>query len=143
MDAHETGSGPQKKIAITIKDPAHNSGAIAVHVYFVGKGPKGERFIYAHADLAVNLRGAAQASATVDIPELKSDPNRRAPQGFVLAGIGTSEGWIALAQTQGRTIATKASTPALLEVAQGKSKDSLPTMVSEYQNRSPASPVAP
>jgi hypothetical protein len=135
MDAHETGSGAQKKIAITIKDPAHNSGAIAVHVYFVGKGPKGERFIYAHADLAVNLRGAAQASATVDVPELKSDPNRRAPKGFVLTGGGTSEGWIALAQTHGRTIATKASAPALLEVAQGKSKDSLPAMISEYKNR--------
>jgi hypothetical protein len=137
MDAHETGSGAQKKIAITIKDPAHNSGAIAVHVYFVGKGPKGERFIYAHADLAVNLRGAAQANTTVDVPELKSDPNRHAPKGFVLAGIGTSEGWIALAQSNGRTIATKASSPALLEVPQGKSKDSLPAMISEYQNRAP------
>jgi hypothetical protein len=135
MEAHETGSGPQKKIAITIKDPAHSAGAIAVHVYFVGKGPKGERFIYAHADLAVNLRGASQASATVDVPELKSDPNRRAPKGFVLAGIGSSEGWIALAQTNGRTVSSQASTPALLEVAQGKSKDSLSTMISEYQNR--------
>jgi hypothetical protein len=137
MDAHETGSGAQKKIAITIKDPAHNPGAIAVHVYFVGKGPKGERFIYAHADLAVNLRGAAQASATVDVPELKADPNRRAPKGFVLAGIGTSEGWIALAQTRGRTFASQASTPALLEVVQGKSKDSLPAMISDYQKRTP------
>jgi hypothetical protein len=135
MDAHETGSGAQKKIVISIKDSAHPTDAIAVHVYFVGKGPKGERFIYAHADLSVNLRGTSQASATVDVPELKPDPNRRAPKGFVLAGIGTSEGWIALAQTQGQTIALEASTPALLEVAHGKSKDSLQAMISDYQNR--------
>lgn len=137
MDAHETGSGTQKKIVITIKDPPHNAGAIAVHVYFVGKAPKGERFIYAHADLSVNLRGTSQASAEVDIPELKSDPNRRAPKGFVLSGIGTKEGWIALAQTKGRTIATQASTPALLEVIHGKSKDFLSTMISEYEQRAP------
>lgn len=135
MDAHETGFGAQKKIAITIKGSPKTAGAIAVHVYFVGKGPKGERFIYADADLAVNLRGAAQVSATVDVPELKSDPNRRAPKGFVLAGIGTAEGWIALAQTNGRTIATKASTAALEELIQGKSKDSLPAMISEYRSR--------
>ena len=83
----------------------------------------------------VTPRGTSQASAEVEVPELKSDPNRRAPKGFVLAGIGTSEGWIALAQIQGRTIASEASTPALLEVAHGKSKDSLPAMNSEYQNR--------
>jgi hypothetical protein len=135
MEAHETGSGAQKKIAITVKGSGHTPSPIAVHVYFVGKGPKGDRFIFADADLTVNLRGASQASATVDVPELKSDPNRRAPKGFVLAGIGTSEGWIALAQTNRRTIATKASIPALLEVAQGKSKDSLPAMISEYRNR--------
>jgi hypothetical protein len=135
MDAQETGSGPQKKIVITVKNSARTAGPIAVHIYFVGKGPKGERFIYGDADLSVNLRGAPQASATVDVPELKSDPNRRAPKGFVLAGIGTKEGWIGLAQTQGRTFATKASTASLLEVAQGKSKDSLPAMISEYRNR--------
>jgi hypothetical protein len=135
MDAHETGSGAQKKIAITIRDSAHTAAPIAVQVYFVGKGPKGERFIYGDADLSVNLRGTSQASATVDMPELKYDPNRRAPQGFVLAGIGTKEGWLVLAQTRGRTFATRASSPALLELAQGKSKDSLPAMISEYRSR--------
>ena len=135
MEAHETGSGPQKKIAITIRDPGHTAGAIAVHVCFVGKAPNDSRFIYADADLSVNLHGTSQASATVDLPELKSDPNRRAPKGFVLAGIGTMEGWIALAQIDGRTVATQASAPALLEVLQGKSKDSLPAMISDYEKR--------
>jgi hypothetical protein len=135
LDAHETGSGSQKKIVITIKSSGHTGGPIAVHVYFVGKGPKGDRFLYGDADLAVNLRGAPQARAEVDMPELKTDPNRRAPKGFVLEGIGAKEGWIALAQTEGRTFATKASTPALLELAQGRSKDSLPAMISEYRNR--------
>jgi hypothetical protein len=139
MEAHETGSGSQRKIAVTIKDPAQTAGAIDVHVYFVGKAPNGSRFIYAHADLSVNLRGATQASAKVDLTELKSDPNRRAPKGFVLAGIGTMEGWIAIARAHGRTVATQASTPALIELVQGKSKDSLPAMVSDYEKR----PVAP
>ena len=135
MEARETGSGPAKKIVITIKESSHGAEAIAVHVYFVGKAPNASRFIYAHADLAVNLRGTSQASANVDVPELKSDPNRRAPKGFVLAGIGTMDGWIALAHTGGRTVATQASSPALLEVVQGKSKDSLPAMVSDYEKR--------
>jgi hypothetical protein len=135
MEAHQTGSGAQKKIAITIKDTAGNAAPIAAHVYFVGKAPNGARFIYAHADLSMNLHGTSQANAEVDVPELKSDPNRRAPKGFVLTGIGTMEGWIALAQTHGRTVSTAASTPALLEVVQGKSKDSLPAMISDYEKR--------
>jgi hypothetical protein len=135
MEAHQIGSGGQKKITITIKDTPHNAASISAHVYFVGKAPNGSRFIYAHADLTMNLHGTSQANAEVDVPELKSDPNRRAPKGFVLAGIGTMEGWIALAQTRGRTVATQASTPALLEVVQGKSKDSLPMMISEYEKR--------
>jgi hypothetical protein len=139
MEAHEIGSGQQKKIVITIKDPAHAAGPIAAHVYFVGKAPNGARFIYAHADLNVNLRGTSQATAKVDVTELKSDPNRHAPKGFVLTGIGTMEGWIALAQTNGRTVASQASTPSLLEVVQGKSIDSLPAMISDYEHR----PVTP
>jgi hypothetical protein len=46
------------------------------------------------------------------------------------------EGWIALAQTNGRTVAAQASTPALLEVVQGKSKDSLSAMIFDYEKRS-------
>jgi hypothetical protein len=59
MEAHETGSGPQKKIVVTIKKSAQTAGPIAVHVYFVGKGPKGDRFVYGDADLSVNLRRCA------------------------------------------------------------------------------------
>jgi hypothetical protein len=136
MEAHETSSPGQKKLVITIKDPGHTAGAITAHVYFVGKAPSRDRFVYAHADLDVNLHGVSQAGAQVEVPELKSDPNRRVPKGFVLAGIGTMEGWVALAQTHGRTVAIQASTPALLEVLQGKSKDSLPAMVSDYEKRS-------
>jgi hypothetical protein len=136
MDAKEIGSGVQKQIAITVSDPSGKAGAIAVHVYFIGKAPiDGARFLYAHSDLSVSLRGTSNASAKVSVPALKSDPNRRAPYGYVLAGVGAMEGWIAIAQTNGKTFQVRASIPALLDVAQGKSQDSLNEMIADYENR--------
>ena len=136
MDAKEIGSGAQKQIVVTISDPSRKAGAIAVHVYFVGKAPiDGARFIYAHSDLSINLRGTSNASAKVSVPALKSDPTRRAPHGYVLAGVGEMEGWIATAQTNSKTFQARASSPALLDVAQGKSQDSLNAMIADYEKR--------
>jgi hypothetical protein len=137
MDAREIGSGPQKQVVVTVSDSSRHAGAIAVHVCFVGKAPNaGARFIYAHSDLSINLRGAPDASAKVNAPGLKSDPSKRAPQGFVLMGVGDAEGWIATAQTNGKTFQARASSPALLDVAQGRSHDSLQAMIADYQKRS-------
>jgi hypothetical protein len=137
MDAKEIGFGTQKQIAITVSDPLHKAGAIAVHVYFVGKTPnEGARFIYAHSDLSVNLRGTSNASAKVSGAALKSDPTRRAPYGHVFTGVGEMEGWIATARTNGKTFQVRASSPALLDVAQGKSQDSLNAMIADYEKRS-------
>ncbi|HMG04229.1 MAG TPA: hypothetical protein VK581_02135, partial [Chthoniobacterales bacterium] len=72
----------------------------------------------------------------VSVPALKSDPSKRAPHGFVLLGVGDMDGWIATAQTKGGTIQPRASSPALLEVAQGKSHDSLGNMIADYEKRS-------
>jgi hypothetical protein len=136
MDAKEIGSGAQKQIAVTVSDPSHKAGAMAVHVYFIGKAPnEGARFIYAHSDLSINLRGTSNASAKANVPALKSDPTRRAPYGYVLAGVGEMEGWITTAQTNGKTFQVRASSPALLDVAQGKSQDSLNAMIADYENR--------
>jgi hypothetical protein len=108
-----------------------------VHVYFVGKAPNaGARFIYAHVDLSINLRGASAASAKIDVPGLKSDPSKRPPRGFVYVGVGDAEGWIATAQTNGKTFQVRASIPALLDVAQGRSHDSLQAMIADYEKRS-------
>jgi hypothetical protein len=137
MDANEIGSGAQKQIAVTVTDPSHKAGPIAIHLYFVGKAPnEGPRFIYAHSDLSINLRGTSNASANVNVPALKSDPNRRAPYRHVFTGVGDMEGWIATAQTNGKTFQVRASTPALLNVAQGKSQDSLIVMIADYEKRS-------
>jgi hypothetical protein len=136
MEAKEVGFGPQKRIVFSFKDSSLNAGPIAAHVYFIAKAPDGgARFIYAHSDLSVNLRSASEANASVDYQQLKSDPNRRAPVGFVLAGLGEMEGWIATAQTNGKTFRIRASGPALLDVAQGKSQDSLDAMIADYQRR--------
>jgi hypothetical protein len=137
MDAKEIGSGPQKQVVVTVSDSSRHAGAIAVHVYFVGKAPNaGARFIYAHSDLSINLRGAPAASAKVNVSGLKSDPSKRAPHGFVLMGVGEAEGWIAIAQTNGKTFQARASSPALLDVAQGRSHDSLQAMIADYEKRS-------
>jgi hypothetical protein len=137
LDAKEIGSGPQKQVVVTVSDSSRHAGAIAVHVYFVGKAPNaGARFIYAHADLSIKLRGAPAASAKVDVPGLKSDPSKRAPQGFVLMGVGDAEGWIATAETNSKTLEARASIPALLDVAQGRSHDSLQAMIADYEKRS-------
>lgn len=137
MDAKEIGSGPQKRVVVTVSDSSRHAGAIAVHVYFVGKAPNaGARFIYAHSDLSINLRGAPAASAKVNVSGLKSDPSKRAPHGFVLMGVGDAEGWIAIAQTNGKTFPARASSPALLDVAQGRSHDSLQAMIADYEKRS-------
>ena len=139
LDANETGSGPQKQIAITVGDSTRHAAPIAVHVYFVGKAPNaGARFIYLDAELSINLRGAPTARATVDVPVLKSDPYKRAPKGFAYVGVGDAEGWIVTAQTKGKTFQTRASSPALLNVAQGRSQDSLSAMIADYQKRSAA-----
>jgi hypothetical protein len=136
MEAKEIGSGAQKQIVVTVGDSSRKAGAIAAHVYFIGKAPNGgARFIYAHSDLSINLRGAANASTKVNLARLKSDPTRRAPLGFVLAGVGDMEGWIATAQTNGKTFQVRASSPALLDVAQGKSQDSLNAMIADYEKR--------
>ncbi len=97
------------------------------------------RFIYAHSDLSMNLRGAAEASAKVDVPELKSDPSRRAPKGFVLTGVGDVDGWIVTSQANNTTFQVRASNPALLDVAQGKSHDSLDSMIADYEKRTASS----
>jgi hypothetical protein len=137
MDAREIGSGTQKQIAVTVSDPSHKAGVIAVHIYFVGKTPnEGARFIYAHSDLSINLRGTSSASAKVNLAALKSDPTRRAPYRHVFTGVGDMEGWIATAQTKGKTFQMRASSPALLDVAQGKSQDSLNAMIANYEKRS-------
>jgi hypothetical protein len=136
MEAREIGSGAQKQIVVTVSDPSRKAGPITAHVYFIGKAPNGgARFIYAHSDLSVNLKGAAAASAKVNVPELKSDPTRRAPTGFVLTGVGDMEGWIATAQTNGKTFQVRASSPALLDVAQERSHDSLNAMIADYEKR--------
>jgi hypothetical protein len=137
MDAKEIGSAPQKRIALTVSDSSRHAGAIAVKVYFVGKEQHaGLRFVYASSDLFINLRGAARAGAEVSVPPLKSDLFKHAPHGFVYVGVGEMEGWIATAQTNGKTIEARASSTALLDVAQGRSHDSLSAMIADYENRS-------
>jgi hypothetical protein len=136
MEAKEIGSGAQKQIVVTVGDPSRKAGAIAAHVYFIGKVPNGgARFIYAHSDLSINLRGAADASARVNMAELKSDPKKSAPVGFVYMGVGEMDGWIATAQANGKTFQVRASSPALLDIAQGKSHDSLDSMIADYEKR--------
>jgi len=133
MEAKETGSGAQKKIVVTLSDPSGKAGPISAHVYFIGKAPNGgARFIYAHADLSINLRGAGAASAKVNMVELKSEPTKRAPAGFVYTGVGEMEGWIATAQEGGKIFQVRASSPALRDVAQD---DSLKAMVADYRKR--------
>lgn len=108
-----------------------------MRVYFVGKAPNaGARFIYSDAELSINLRGAPAASAKVDVPALKSDPHKRVPKGFVYVGVGDAEGWIVTAQTNGKTFPMRASSAALLNVAQGRSHDSLSAMIADYEKRS-------
>jgi hypothetical protein len=140
MEAKESGASAQKQIAITVHDSSRSAGAIDVHVYFVGKAPNaGARFIYADAELSIKLKGAPAASAEVDVPGLKSDPNKRAPKGFAYVGVGDAEGWIVTARTNGRTFQMRASSPALLNVAQGRSHDSLSAMIADYEKRSATS----
>jgi hypothetical protein len=67
---------------------------------------------------------------------LKSDPYKRAPKGFAYVGVGDAEGWIITTQTNGKTFQTRASSPALLNVAQGRSHDSLQAMIADYAKRS-------
>ena len=137
MDANEIGSGPQKQIAVTVSDSSRHAAPIAVRVYFVGKAPNaGALFIYSDAELSINLRGAPAASAKVDVPGLKSDPYQRAPKGFAYVGVGDAEGWIVIAQTKGKTFQMRASSPALLNVAQARSHDSLQAMIADYEKRS-------
>ncbi len=141
MEANETGSGAQKQIVVTFSDSSHKAGAITAQVYFIGKAPfGGARFIYAHSDLSINLRGTPNASAKVSVPQLKSDPAKRAPKGYQYMGIGEMDGWIATAQADGRTFQMRASSPALLDVANGKSQDSLNAMIADYEKRSAAPP---
>jgi hypothetical protein len=137
MDATQTSSGPQKQIAVTVSDSSRHAAPIAVHVYFIGKAPNaGARFIYSDAELSINLRGAPTASATVEVPALNSDPHRRAPKGFAYVGVGDAEGWIVAAQTKGKVFQMRASNSALLDVAQGRSHDSLQAMIADYEKRS-------
>lgn len=137
MDANEIGSGTQKRVVVNVSDSSRHAEAIAVQVYFVGKAPNaGARFIYANSELSINLRGAPAASAKVDVPGLKSDPYKRAPKGFAYLGVGDAEGWIVTAQTNGKTFQIRASSFALLDVAQGRSRDSLPAMIADYEKRS-------
>jgi hypothetical protein len=66
---------------------------------------------------------------------LKSDPTKRVPAGFVSTGVGEMDGWIVTAETNGKRFQVRASSPALLDVAQGKSHDSLDSMIADYEKR--------
>jgi hypothetical protein len=46
------------------------------------------------------------------------------------------EGWIATAQTNGKTLEVRASSRALFYVGQGKFQDSLSAMIADYEKRS-------
>jgi hypothetical protein len=128
--------GVPRRIFVTIRDSSRKAKPITAHVYFIGKAPSpGLCFIYAHSDLSVNLRGAPEASAKVDVAELKSDPTKRVPAGFVSTGVGEMDGWIVTAETNGKRFQVRASSPALLDVAQGKSHDSLDSMIADYEKR--------
>jgi hypothetical protein len=134
LDAKEIGSGAQKQILVTVNDLSRKAGATEAHVYFVGKAPEsGDRFIYAHADLSINLKGTSEASAKVTVAELKSDPAKRPPAGYAFTGVGDMEGWIVTAQTKAKLFSVRASSPALLRVVQ--SHDALNAMVADYEKR--------
>lgn len=136
LEAKEIVFGVPRRIVVTIRDSSGKARPITAHVYFIGKAPSaGLRFIYAHSDLSVNLRGASEASAKVDVAELKSDPTKRVPAGFVSTGVGNMDGWIVTAETNGKRFQVRASSSALLDVAQGKSHDSLDSMIADYEKR--------
>lgn len=141
LEAKEIVAGASRQVGVNIRNPTRQAGAIAVHVYFIGRAPNGGlRFIYADSDLSVNLKGATEATAKVNVPELKSDPTKRAPMGFALMGVGTKEGWIVTGQLNGKTFQALGSSPGLLDVAQGRSNSSLDAMIKDYAKRM-AAPV--
>jgi hypothetical protein len=136
FEAQEIVAGTSKQVAVNIKNPSRAAGAVGVHVYFIGRAPSGgPRFIYADSELSVHLKGATEANAKVAVPDLKSDPNKHAPVGFVLTGVGTKEGWIVIGQMNGKTFQALGSNPGLLDVAQGKARDSLNAMIKDYEKR--------
>lgn len=141
VEAREIAAGASKQVAVNIKNPSRAAGSVAVHVYFIGRAPNGgPRFIYADSNLSVNLKGAMEATAKVDVPDLKTDPTRHAPIGFALMGVGTKEGWIVTGQMSGKTFQALGSNPGLLDVAQGRSHDFLDAMIKDYEKRM-AAPV--
>ncbi len=126
----------RRRIAITLSDPSRKASPITAQVYFIARRSSDTpRFIYAHADLTLNLRGSAEARTEVEVPELKPDrPKKSPPLGFVFTGVGKADGWIAIAQTNGETFQVRASSPALLEVGEGKSRDSLEALAAAYRS---------
>jgi hypothetical protein len=68
--------------------------------------------------------------------ELKSEPTKRAPTGFAYTGIGRWKVGSRLPRKMAKHFRRRASSPALLDVTQGKSQDSLNAMILDYEKRS-------
>ncbi len=127
----------RKQIVVTVSDSSGHASPIDASIYFVARPPgEGSRFIYAHSDISINLRGAPQAQTKIERPALPArDPKKNPPHGFVFTGGGEATGWVVVAQANGKTFATRFSDPALLDASAGRSADSLDAMIADYRKR--------
>lgn len=130
-------SGPsaarRKQIIVTVKASSPHAPPVNASVFFVGRAPgDAPRFIYAHADLSINLHGAAQAQTRIDVPAMETrDPKKDPPRGFVFAGVRKAEGWIVVAQSQAKVLPPLASSADLLGLADATRE----AMIADYRER--------
>jgi hypothetical protein len=160
LEAHETGTGvatqtkwrddyggydrdyrQRKKIVVTVRDLSRKAPGLVAHIYFIARPLNGApRFIYAHKEMPIDLKGQLEASVEIGSPDLKSSVQNYPLLGAKYVAGADFDGWIVVGEVNGQPFQVRASSQTLLEIAQGnaRQRDSFPDMITDYEKASKA-----
>lgn len=131
-----------KCVLITVRDMSRKVPRCELTAYFIAKPagrPDAERFIYDSKTVPVDFRGRMEVIGPIYSRELKANIQNYALAGIRHASGADMEGWIIVGSLDNKTFQVRASSQALLEIAQENPRQtqSLQAMIAEYEKTKP------
>jgi hypothetical protein len=114
-----------EKTRVTLRDISRSLEEAEVRIYFVGRKPDGELFIYNDMILTIPLHSDLEASDEIAAPSLFSNEQRYVRLGTHYSSGAHMEGWIAIGRDGSHVFGQAASNQNLLKTAQDGSLDQL------------------
>jgi hypothetical protein len=120
----------RKKIVVIVHDLSRHAPSVTVHVYFIARRLQDDtRFIYDAKELPIEFDGQLEATTEIEMPILGASETYYSSINARYVGGADIDGWIVAGEVGGKMFGTKASGPALLDIAQ--QQDFLAKMVAE------------